>query len=124
MRAIKPLLGRSLRTTEGVIISAAVAVVAAAVSSRTPLRLFLPLAFALVLIVLAARFGALVSVFGSLIAAAIFARLIYAPIGAFGVHDAAARGNLAWMVLIAVVGSYLLFPPSGNKIDVGNKEKK
>lgn len=121
MRAIKPLLGRSLRTTEGVIISAIAAVVASAVSTRTPLKLFLPLVFALLLIVLAARFGAIVSVFGSLTAAAIFARMIYAPIGAFSVRDATARGDLAWMVLISVVGSYLLFPP-GKKID--NQEKK
>ena len=73
---------------------------------------FVPLVFIAVLILLAYRYGLLVSVIGSAMSALIFARFLYAPVGDFGIENAAAKTNLGWMILGAVCVSYLLLPPS------------
>ncbi len=99
-----------LRTVTGLAICAIAALTAALLARGTPASIVLPWAFAGVLIALASRFGAQISVLGSLIAAFVFARRLYAPYGSIQVHDSAEKAALAWMTLIAVVGSYLLFP--------------
>ncbi|HYE24581.1 MAG TPA: DUF4118 domain-containing protein [Clostridia bacterium] len=106
-----PAISRNLRTTTGVLISAVCAIGAAMLTAGSSARAFVPLVFALVLIALASRYGAGVSLAGSVVAALIFAYFAYAPLGSVRVESSSARANLVWMVLIAVVGSYLLFPP-------------
>lgn len=106
-----PTITRKLRTTTGILISVVCAIGVAMLTSGSSARAFVPLVFALVLIGLASRYGAAVSLAGSLLAAMIFAYVAYAPLGSLQVESSSARANLVWMVLIAVVGSYLLFPP-------------
>jgi K+-sensing histidine kinase KdpD len=89
----------------------AAALIAAGLFSHSAFRIFVPLGFVVVLLALAARFGVMVSVLGSLLAALVFAQRLYAPTGSVGVEQLAARENLAWMILAAVALSYLLFPP-------------
>src|SRR3569832_1225213 len=102
----------ALRTTTGVLLSAAAAVALAVFATGKPLRNYIPWIFVLILIALTARFGPMVSLIGSVIAVIVFARRVYAPVGSVAVNDDAAKASLAWMALISVVSAYLLFPPS------------
>jgi len=56
-------------------------------------RAFVPLVFALVLIALASRYGAGVSLAGSVVAALIFAYFAYAPLGSVRVESSSARSK-------------------------------
>jgi len=103
-------LRSALRTVEGAVISVLIAAIVARVFAHSLVVAVVPFAFAGVLILLSWRFGALVSVLGSLMAVLIFADFLYSPRG-FHVESDVARANLAWMVLLSVAGSYLLFPP-------------
>lgn len=80
-------------------------------------RAFVPLAFIVVLVLLASRYGLAVSVIGSTLTAIIFAHFLFAPIGSLKVDSDTAKTNLAWMILASVAVSYLLFPShySGNR---------
>jgi len=101
----------ALRTLTGLFLSLAAAFIVAGLFSHSNFRLFVPLGFVFILIVLAARFGLIVSVLGSLVAAIVFAHRLYPPLGSIRVEQAAARESLGWMILAAVALSYLLFPP-------------
>jgi hypothetical protein len=61
-------------------------------------------------VVLGLRYGIAVGVIGSLLSAAIFATMLFSPVGSFRVTDHAARQNLAWMVLGGIALSYLFAP--------------
>lgn len=102
----------SLRTVVGVLLSTVAAFVTARVFVGRPSRVFIPLAFIAVLILLAKNYGVLVSVIGSAVTAIIFARFMYAPIGSLGIDNDVAKANLGWMILCAITISYLLFPPT------------
>jgi K+-sensing histidine kinase KdpD len=81
-----------------------------------PWRAFVPLGFALVIVLLASRYGMAVALLGSVATALIFAYTLFPPLGSFRVNDAAARGNLAWMLLGSIVISFLLLqPPHGGQ---------
>jgi K+-sensing histidine kinase KdpD len=69
----------------------------------------IPLAFLVIVILVALRFGAMAGMLGSASAAVIFAFFLYHPAG-IGVEDPAARMNLAWLVLGGLACSYLLAP--------------
>lgn len=101
----------TLRALTGLFLALAAAFIFAGLFSHSNYRLFVPLGFVFVLIVLAARFGLIVSVLGSLVAAVVFAHRLYPPLGSVHVEQAAARESLGWMILAAVALSYLLFPP-------------
>jgi K+-sensing histidine kinase KdpD len=47
---------------------------------------------------------------GSLIAAMIFAYFLFSPLHSFYVENENERATLAWMILLSVSASYLLFP--------------
>jgi len=100
----------TLQSTIGVAVSALCAIAVALVFSRTHWKLAAPFFFAAVLVLLASRFGAMVSILGSLLAAAIFAFLLFSPRHSFHVENEAERATLAWMILLSVSASYLLFP--------------
>jgi K+-sensing histidine kinase KdpD len=100
----------ALQSTLGVAVSAISAIAVALVFSRTHWKLAAPFLFAVVLVMLAGRFGAAVSVVGSMLAAAIFATLLFSPAHSMHVQDENARATLAWMILLSVSVSYLLFP--------------
>lgn len=104
---MRTILLSALRTTAGTLLSVAAAFAVALLVAGRSSAAFVPLVFAVVLIALSSRFGALMSVVGSLFAALIFASY---PTHRPHVADAAGRGSIVWMILVAVAGSYLLFP--------------
>lgn len=75
-----------------------------------PWRVLLPIAFVGILVLLALRYGLLVSVIGAPLAAFIFAYFLFPPLHSFQVENSVAKGNLGWMVLAGVVISYLVAP--------------
>ena len=109
---MREFLQLALRTTTGVLLSAAAALALAVFASGKSTRAFIPWIFVIILIALSARFGPMVSLIGSVIAVIVFARRVYAPVGSVAVADDTAKASLAWMALISVVAAYLLFPPS------------
>lgn len=110
MRHMKPKLLSTLQSTLGIAVSAVCAVAVALIFSRTQWKLAAPFLFAAVLVLLASRFGAMVSVVGSLLAAVIFAFFLFSPARSLHVENQAERATLAWMILLAVSASYLLYP--------------
>ncbi|HWR36445.1 MAG TPA: hypothetical protein VN622_11305 [Clostridia bacterium] len=111
-------ISKTARTVIGVLLSVIAALVASFAFADKPVRAFLPFVFVAVLVLLAARYGVAVSVIGSALTAIIFAHFLYSPLGSLHVDSAAARSNIAWMIMLAVSVSYLLFPPS----EVSNKK--
>ena len=102
----------TLQSTLGVAVSAVCAIAVALIFSRTHWKLAAPFLFAAVLVLLASRFGAMVSVVGSLLAAMIFSLLLFSPVHNLHVENESERATLAWMILLSVSASYLLFPSS------------
>ena len=94
----------------GTLLSAILAALLSFLFHRSALRGFLPIAFILVLVLLSRQFGFGVSLAGSLSAAIVFALFLFPPLGSARVENAAARMNIAWMILGAVAVSYLLYP--------------
>lgn len=107
---MKPKLICILESCLGIIASSMFSVVIAKVFVRTQWKLVVPFLFAVVLVMLASRFRAMISVTGSLIGAAIFAYLLYSPLYSIHVTSESERNSLAWMILLSVSLSYLLFP--------------
>jgi len=98
------------RAASGVLIAAAAAYAAAWLFQGNDVRVVLPLWFVAVLVVVGLRYGIGVGIVGSLLSAAIFAIMLFSPLGSFRVTDHVARQNLAWMILGGVVLSYLFAP--------------
>ena len=109
---MREFLQIALRTTTGVLLSIAAALLLAIFASGKSTRALIPWVFVIILIALSSRFGPMVSLIGSVVAVIVFARRVYAPVGSVVVADDAAKASLAWMALISVVAAYLLFPPS------------
>lgn len=105
----------TLQSTLGIAVSALCAIAVALVFSKTQCKLAAPFLFAAVLVLLAGRFGALVSVGGSVLGALIFAELLFAPLHSLRVENEAERATLAWMILLSVSASYLLFPSRSDR---------
>lgn len=107
---MKTKLLYTLQSTIGIAVSAFCAIAVALVFSRTHWKMAAPFLFAAVLVLLASRFGAMVSVVGSVLAAVIFSLLLFSPVHSMHVADENERATLAWMILLSVSASYLLFP--------------
>jgi K+-sensing histidine kinase KdpD len=104
-------LPKPLATVVGVLLCAASAAVAATLFVDRPSHVIVPLAFVVVVVLLAMRYGSGVGIYGSLISAFIFAYFLYPPLHSFRVENGTARANLGWMVLAGVALSYLLARP-------------
>ncbi len=115
---MKTKLLYTLQSTLGIVVSALCAIAVALVFSRTPWKLAAPILFAAVLVLLSSRFGAMVSVVGSLLAAFIFALLLFSPSHSLYVANENERATLAWMILLSVSASYLLFPTRSDGRDL------
>ena len=109
---MKTKLLHTLQSVLGVAASALCAVAVALIFARTPWKLAAPFFFAAVLVLLASRFGAVVSVAGSLLASLIFWLLLFVPAH---MSNESERATLAWMILLSVSASYLLFPSRGGR---------
>jgi K+-sensing histidine kinase KdpD len=107
---MKTKLLQALQSTIGIAVSALCAIAVALVFARTHWKLAAPFLFAAVLVMLASRFGAMVSVVGSVLAAMIFSFLLFSPLHTLHVENESERATLAWMILLSVSASYLLFP--------------
>ena len=103
------------RPLVGVLLCAAVAVLVAAFTAPHPWRVFVPLGFVAIIVLLSVRYGILVSIFGSLIAAVVFAYFLFPPLGSVRVSASTDRSNLGWMLLGGIVISYLLSPPQSKE---------
>ncbi|HWR16658.1 MAG TPA: DUF4118 domain-containing protein [Terriglobales bacterium] len=75
----------------------------------------LPIAFLVLVILVAMRCGISAGVLGSIVSALIFAVFLYQPLGSVEVADKAARSTLGWMVLGGLTLSYLLGQKSGTQ---------
>lgn len=75
-------------------------------------RVFVPLIFTSVLLLIALLFGTRAGILGTLLAATVFAAFLFQPLGRLRVLDDAARANLGWMLLIGVSFSFLFAPPT------------
>ncbi|PSH04795.1 MAG: hypothetical protein CXZ00_05345 [Acidobacteria bacterium] len=112
---MKTKLLYTLQSSVGIAVSALCAIVFALVFSRTNWKLAAPFLFVVVLVLLASHFGAMVSVVGSILAAVIFSSMLFSPIHSMQVRDESERATLAWMILLSVSVSYLLFPSQSGK---------
>jgi K+-sensing histidine kinase KdpD len=110
VRQMKTKLLYTLQSTVGIAVSALCAIALALIFSKTPWKMAAPFLFVAVLVMLSSRFGAMVSVVGSILAAMIFAFLLFAPVRSLHVENETERATLAWMILLSVSVSYLLFP--------------
>ncbi len=113
---MKPYLISAADTSMGVVLSAAAALLLAVFGPHFTTRAVLPWIFIAILVALSARYGAMVSLLGSVIAVVVFARRLYEPFGSLTVADASAKASLGWMALIAVSASYLLFPNQNRRM--------
>jgi K+-sensing histidine kinase KdpD len=68
----------------------------------------LPLAFLLVVTTAALLWGCAGAMAGLLCGAAMFAFLLFPPIGSLAVSDNVARANLGWMLLLGIPTTFLL----------------
>ena len=76
--------------------------------SETPFSTFLPLAFLVIIVVVASRFGNFAGMIGTITAALVFCIFLFEPRFSLLISDPAARNHLIWMVIIGVVISDLL----------------
>ncbi len=97
------------RTLSGILLSVLSAFVIVRMCNDPALSLLVPLFFIPLLVLLSSRFGTMVSVVGSVLAALIFAWQLYPPIGSIHVESEVARTRLGLMIVLSVVGSFLLF---------------
>ena len=103
---------RGIKILAGISLCVAAALAVSASQTLHPWHVTLPLAFVVVLVLLALRYGLLVAVIGAPLSAFIFAYFLYPPLHSLRVENEVAKGNLGWMVLAGVVISYLLVPQS------------
>jgi K+-sensing histidine kinase KdpD len=94
----------------GVLISTLCAIVLAKLYTGTGWKIGGPLLFAITLVILSSHFGASISVASALLGAAMFSFFLYNPENSFQVSSETDRSTLAWMILISVSLSYLLYP--------------
>lgn len=107
-------LGNRFRIAAGLLLCAAIALGASSLTLLHAWRGFLPIAFGVLLVLLAWRYGVPVAVIGAPLTAFIFAYFIFPPTHSFRVENEAARASLGWMVLGSIVISYLLVHPPRN----------
>lgn len=103
---------RPINIAVGTAFCAALASLFSLLFARTAWRGLLPLAFVFVVLLLARRFGVTVSVTGSVVAAIIFALMLFEPVRSVRISDDSARVSLGWMIVGSVALSYLFYPAS------------
>ena len=101
----------TLQSCLGIVVSAVCAIAFAKLFSRTHWKLAAPFLFAAVLVLLAGRFGA-ADQRGWIRAGSdhLRAACCSPPLHSLRVENDAERATLAWMILLSVSASYLLFP--------------
>ena len=103
---------RLVNAAIGGAISGLAAVGATMMAEGHPWKPMVPLVFTAVLLLVAAIFGVRAGVIGTVLAALVFATFLFSPAGSLSVANDSARSNLAWMLLIGLVFSFLFAPPT------------
>jgi K+-sensing histidine kinase KdpD len=111
VRPLKPTKCPLVLTGIGIAIIAASAALLCAIFAGRGHGAAVPIAFIVIITLVAIRCGALAGMVGALTAAVIFAYFLYKPLGTVSVDDPVARMNLAWLVLGGLACSYLLALP-------------
>lgn len=101
---------RILDAAKGGLLCGTAAVLASAMAQGVLWKNVVPLIFTAVLLLIAALFGARAGILGTIMAAMVFAAVLFGPTDSLRVADEAARSNLGWMLLIGI-GFSLLFAP-------------
>lgn len=96
----------------GGVLGGIAAVVASTVAGGHAWKNIVPLVFTVVLLAIAALFGARAGILGTVLAALIFAAFLFGPTGSISVANESARNNLGWMLLIGIAFSFLFAPPT------------
>ena len=105
-----PIL-RRIDSLIGGVVCAIAALLVSALAAGHSWQVWVPLVFSAVLLLTAWFFGLRAGILGTLLAAAVFATFLFAPLGSVRVANEAARTNLGWMLLIGIAFS-LLFAPA------------
>ncbi len=105
-------LPRWVGTLLGIILCGGLSAIAALAFASRPSRTLVPLAFVAVIVAMAVRYGAAAGIYGSLVAAFVFALLLFEPLHNVHIQSSAAKANIGWMVLAGVSLSFLLSRPS------------
>ncbi len=95
----------------GASICGLVAVLASTVARGHSWQIVTPLLFTGVLLLISIVFGVRAGVLGTLVATVIFALLLF-RIEDIKLADQAAKGNLAWMLLLGLCFAFFFAPPS------------
>lgn len=95
----------------GGLICALAALAASLLAAGHSWKVWVPLAFSVVLLLTALGFGTRAGIFGTLLAAFVFAEFLFRPMGSLRMANASARSNLGWMLLIGIASSFLFAPP-------------
>lgn len=103
-----PLMDAAL----GGLVCGLAALVLSAAASGHSWKNLAPLIFTVVLLTIAGLFGSRAGIIGTVLAAMIFASLLFNPMGNIQIADESARGNLGWMMLIGIGFSFLFAPPT------------
>ena len=75
-------------------------------------RTLAPLIFTVVLLVTPSFSERRAGILGTVLAALVFARFLFSPVGSIQVANDSARANLGWMLLIGIGFSFLFAPPT------------
>lgn len=106
----KRLLQQIFDSGIGALLSGVAAFIVSKVACGHAWEVSVPLGFVVVLLLIAAVFGARAGILGTVIAALIFATLLFPPSGRLQVASSAARANLAWMLLLGISFAFLFAP--------------
>lgn len=108
----KRRLRQMLDSLIGALLCAIAAVGISVVALGHSWEAWVPLFFVAILLGISAKFGARAGILGTILAAIVFAGLLFRPFGSIHVSDEAARANLAWMLLLGISFSFLFAPPT------------
>ena len=102
-------------TASGTIWATGLAVFFCLLFAESEYKAGVPIAFLVVLLMIARRYGSTAANFGTLISALIFAELLFEPLRSLAVDDLAERVNLGWMVLGGLVISNFFARPKASR---------
>jgi len=97
----------------GAVLCALAALGVSAVAAGHQWGAAVPLVFTAILLLISSMYGSRAGIFGTILAAIIFAAFLFNPAGSLHVGSEAAKGNLAWMLLLGISFSFLFAPPTG-----------
>src|SRR5262249_46708164 len=102
-----------LRVAGAVVLSAGIAGLLSLIfqSQELEFRSKLPFVFLILIVIVAKKMGRAAAMLSTIVAALIFALLLFHPLGSFGVDAKGARSSLAWFLLGGMVCAHLLSPP-------------